>query len=153
MMSWCLLLIYAWSDLTYGTGWGGAYAFNNSLLALWLIVLGNNAYMAKWYILLWCGYDLSMIWFLWLHGWCLDHICGLILRWCIYDAYMVTFIRIRRSINLEYTTSWCVKIPIVLGAHMDEDCWCWWYKEALTNDLELKIHSAGYMDDYSKLHC
>ena len=47
---------------------------------------------------------------------------------------------------------WC-KIPIVLGTYVDEDCCCWWYQEVLTNDLELKIHSAGYMNDYSKLHC
>ena len=30
-----------------GTSSGGAYAFNNALLALWLVVLGNDAYMAK----------------------------------------------------------------------------------------------------------
>ena len=108
-----------------------------------------------------------------LHTCCWDHICGLILRWCIYDAYMVIFISIRQSTKLKYTTSllddesliWCCrhmhkdhiiqlwcKIPIVLGAHVDEDCCCWWYQEVLTNDLELKIHSAGYMEDYSKLH-
>lgn len=28
-------------------GLGGGYAFNNALLALWLIVLGDDAYMAK----------------------------------------------------------------------------------------------------------
>ena len=77
----------------------------------------------------------------------------LILWWCIYGAYMVIFIRIRRSTKLEYTISLldddsliccCWHIPIVLGAHMDEDCWCWWYQEVLTKDLELKIHSAIY---------
>jgi len=95
--------------------------------------------MSKWYILLWCGYELS-IWFLGLHSWSWDHISGLILRWCIYDAYMMIFIRIRRSTKLEYTSSllddeslicycchmhkdhiiqlWC-KIPIVLYAHVD----------------------------------
>jgi len=31
----------------HGTGSGGAYAFNNALLALWLVVLGDNDYMAK----------------------------------------------------------------------------------------------------------
>jgi len=73
---------------------------------------------------------------------------------------MVIFIRIRRSTKLEYTISllddeslicccrhiiqlWC-RIPIVLGIHMDEDCWCWWYQEVLTKDFELKIHSAIY---------
>jgi len=30
-----------------GTGLGGAYTFNNALLALWLVVLGDDAYMAK----------------------------------------------------------------------------------------------------------
>ena len=132
-------------------------------------------------ILIWLNdiscYDMVMscpwqnsIWFLGLHSWCSDHICGLILRWWIYGVYMVIFIRIRRSTKLEYTSSsldnelliccchdmhkdhiiqlWC-RIPIVLGAHVDEDCCCWWYQEVLTNDLELKIHSAGYME----LHC
>jgi len=86
--------------------------------------------------------------------------------WCIYVGYMVIFIRIRRSTKLEYTTSllddeslicccrhmhkdhiiqlWC-RIPIVLGSHMDEDCYYWWYQEILTKYLELKvcwIHSA-----------
>jgi len=89
----------------------------------------------------------------------------LILWWCIYGAYMLSFIRIRRSTKLEYTSSllddeslicccrhmhkdhiiqlWC-RIPIVLGTHMDKDCRCWWYQEVLTKDHELKIHSAIY---------
>ena len=43
-----------------GTGSGGAYDVNNALLELWLVVLGDDAYMAKWHILLWYGYELSM---------------------------------------------------------------------------------------------
>ena len=35
-----------------GAGSGGTYAFNNALLALWLVVLGDEAYMAKLYIVL-----------------------------------------------------------------------------------------------------
>jgi len=60
MMPWYFLLIYAWLDLTVGTGSGGAYALNNALLELWLEVLGDDTYMAKWHILLWYGYGLSM---------------------------------------------------------------------------------------------
>ena len=30
-----------------GTGSRGAYAFNNALLALWLVVLSDDAYMAQ----------------------------------------------------------------------------------------------------------
>jgi len=30
-----------------GTGSGGAYDVNNALLELWLVVLGDDAYMAK----------------------------------------------------------------------------------------------------------
>jgi len=60
MMPWYFLLVYAWSDMTNDTGSGGSYTFNNALLALWLVVLGDDAYMSKWYILLWYGYELSM---------------------------------------------------------------------------------------------
>lgn len=49
--------IWQWTD---GTCSGGAYALNNALLALWLEVLGDDAYMAKWYILLWYGYEFPM---------------------------------------------------------------------------------------------
>ena len=30
-----------------GTGSGGTYAFNNTLLELWLVFLSDDAYMAK----------------------------------------------------------------------------------------------------------
>ena len=92
----------------------------------------------------------NLIWCLGLHSLWSDQICG---WFCIYGAYMVIFIRIRRSSKLEFTSSllddeslicccchmhkdhilqlWC-KIPIVLGAHMNDDCCCWWYQEVLT---------------------
>lgn len=136
-MSWYFLLICMIRSAD-GTGLGGAYALN-ALLALWLIVLGDDAYMDKWFILLWYGYELFR-WFLGLHSWYLDQICG----WSSNGAYMVIFIRIRRSTYLEFTSSliddeslicfcrhmhkdhilqlWC-RIPIVLGTYMDEDCW------------------------------
>ena len=121
MMSWCLLLIYAWSDLTYGTGWGGAYAFNTSLLALWLIVLGDDAYMAKWHSLLWDGYVLSISYDSW------SYIVDVHIRF-VDDAYMVItswssllgdepLICCCHHIHKDHT------IMIVLGTYMDEDCW------------------------------
>ena len=61
-------------DQTDGIGLEGEYGLN-ALLALWLIVLGDDAYMDKWFILLWYGYELFR-WFLGLHSWYLDQICG-----------------------------------------------------------------------------
>ena len=47
MSSYFLLICMIRSDSNQdGTGLGGAYAFN-ALLALWLIVLGDDAYMDK----------------------------------------------------------------------------------------------------------
>jgi len=51
-----------------------------------------------------------------------DHISGLTHRWCIYDAYMATFIRIRRSTNLENTSSLLDDVSLVCCCcHMRKD--------------------------------
>ena len=39
-------MVRSWYMLV-GTGSGGAYASNNALLALWLEVFGDDAYVAK----------------------------------------------------------------------------------------------------------
>ena len=117
-MAWWLLLIY-----TCGTCWGGAHAFNKALLALWLIVLDDDTYMAKWYILIWV---VHLIWFLGLHCWCLDHICD---WWCMLTWWSSKLDDGSLILLLSYAWRLC-RIPIVLGDLMDEDCWwqCWIHK-------------------------
>ena len=108
---------------------------------LWLIL--DDTYMDKWFILLWYGYELFR-WFLGLHSWYLDQICG----WFSNGAYMVIFIRIRSS--TQFTSSLLDDESLICYCrHMHKDhilqLWCRHiYGWGLL---------AGYMDEYSKLHC
>ena len=85
-----------------GTGLGGAYAFN-ALLALWLIVLGDDAY------------DMVLRSDLWLiHYWCLHGDLHKDKKKYLMMCLSYTVVAI------------CIKIiycRIVLGTSMDEDCW------------------------------
>ncbi len=92
------------------------------MLALWLIVLDDDAYMAIAMIQLWVARDKISY-----DSW--GHVVGVQIRfmddcgwpfwWCAQDiwyvAYMVIFARTRRRTNLEYTTSLFDDEPLIFS--------------------------------------
>lgn len=138
-----------------GTGSGGAYAFKDALLALWLVVLGDDAYMAKWYILLWLWVVHDKISYVsW--GYIVDVqirfvIDSLIMHiWCLHDDLHKDKDKYKAWIHIFFTWWWVTHM--LLSSYAQRSYNIVMMQELTWIDVVL-IHSTGYMDDYSKLHC
>ena len=105
------------------------------------MVLGGNAYDPPCY-----GYELFR-WFLGLHSWFLDQICG----WCLHGDFRKDKKKYIAWIHLHVVITICIKIiycRIVLGTYMDEDCWLntWMIIQSCINGDMLMIRSYLYND-------